>query len=241
MKTRFIILVFLAASLPLVAFGQKSDTRSKKKLTITGFVTDAKQNPVAGAMIIIDKKNTNTFTNSKGFYKVKIRPEARLITAFSINNGVDEVLIEGRTTINFTLERTSSSRNNEQANVENDKTVNIGYGSIDPANLTTPVSSLDASDNKYASYPDIYEMLRGVVPGVEVRGKSIRIQGASSFMLSTEPLFVVDGIIVTSIDIISPSQVKSINVLKGASASIYGSRGANGVILIQLKGSQNMK
>ena len=80
-------------------------------------------------------------------------------------------------------------------------------------------------------------MIRGEVPGVQVNGTSIIIQGASSLTLSTEPLFVVDGIVVNSIDYISPISVKSIEILKGSAASIYGSRGANGVILIRLIGT----
>jgi TonB-dependent SusC/RagA subfamily outer membrane receptor len=100
--------------------------------------------------------------------------------------------------------------------------------------MTTNVSKIDGTNPKYASYRTIYDMLRGEVPGVQVNGTSIKIQGASSLMLSTEPLFVVDGITVNSIDDIQPVTVKSIQVLKGSSASIYGSRGANGVILIDL-------
>jgi TonB-dependent SusC/RagA subfamily outer membrane receptor len=85
-------------------------------------------------------------------------------------------------------------------------------------------------------------MINGQVPGVEVNGTSIKIQNATSFMLGTEPLFVVDGMIVPGIGDISPMDVKSIEVLKGASASIYGSRGANGVILITtLRGGENRR
>jgi TonB-dependent SusC/RagA subfamily outer membrane receptor len=241
MKSRIIILVLMVTCLPLVAIGQKTETKSKKKLTITGFVTDANRNPIAGAAILIDNKNTNIVTDSKGFYKVKIRPDARLITVFPFNNGVWEAKIEGRTTINFTLSGTASSQINKQDNNEADKTVNIGYGSTDPKKLTTQVNRLDVKDNKYASYTNVYEMLRGAVPGVQVNGKSIRIQGASSLMLSTEPLFVVDGFIVNSIDDINPNQVKSIEVLKGASASIYGARGGNGVILINLISAKDFK
>ena len=83
-------------------------------------------------------------------------------------------------------------------------------------------------------------MIKGQVPSVEVSGKSIRIQGFSS-LGSTEPLFVVDGIVSSSIDDIPPSQVKSIEVLKGSSAAIYGSRGANGVILIRLISASDMR
>jgi TonB-dependent SusC/RagA subfamily outer membrane receptor len=76
---------------------------------------------------------------------------------------------------------------------------------------------------------------------VQVNGKSIQIQGPSSINLSSEPLFVVDGMAVTSIDDIRPQQVKSIEILKGASASIYGSRGSNGVIMITLIGAEKKK
>jgi TonB-dependent SusC/RagA subfamily outer membrane receptor len=80
-------------------------------------------------------------------------------------------------------------------------------------------------------------MIRGEVAGVQVMGNSIRIQGVGSLTLSTEPLYVVDGNVVNSISDIQPYNVKSIEILKGSSASIYGSRGANGVILIKLIGS----
>jgi TonB-dependent SusC/RagA subfamily outer membrane receptor len=241
MKSRILIFVLIAACLPLVAYGQKTDAKSKKKITITGIVTDVNRNPVAGAMIIIDKKNTKVVTDSNGSYKIKTSPDAGLITVFTFNDGVGEEQIEGRTTINITLKGATSAQNNRKDNIESDAAVNVGYGSVKSKNLTTPVSTLDVSNNKYDSYTNVYDMLRGTVPGVQVNGKSIRIQGASSLMASTEPLFVVDGIIVPSIDDISPGQIKSIEILKGASASVYGSRGANGVIMIRMKGSSDQK
>jgi TonB-dependent SusC/RagA subfamily outer membrane receptor len=241
MKSKIFIILLLAAYFPLVAIGQRTDHKSRKKVTITGFVTDANRNPVAGAIVLIDNANTNTFTNRKGFYKLKVRPDAVLITILTFNNTVAEAPIEGQRTINFTLKGTNYSQNNKPGKSETDKDINIGYGSVDRKNLTTPVSKLDVDENKNTPYMNIYEMIRGKVPGVEVNGKSIRIQGASSFYLSTEPLFVVDGMIVSSVDDISPFDVKSIEVLKGAAASIYGSRGANGVILIYLKGSSRKK
>jgi TonB-dependent SusC/RagA subfamily outer membrane receptor len=76
-------------------------------------------------------------------------------------------------------------------------------------------------------------MLRGQ-PGVLVNGRSVIIQGISTIYGSTEPLYVLDGAIVSTIDGIPPQMVKSIEILKGPSASIYGSRGANGVILVTL-------
>jgi TonB-dependent SusC/RagA subfamily outer membrane receptor len=82
-------------------------------------------------------------------------------------------------------------------------------------------------------------LLKGEFPSVRVTGTSINIQGSFSLYASTEPLFVVDGVAVESIGNIPPQIVSSIEVLKGASATIYGTRGSNGVILITLISSEN--
>ena len=240
-KSRILVPLLLAVWFPFIVVGQKTDQGSKKKLTITGFVTDANRNPVSGAMILIDKKSTNSVTDNKGFYKVKIRPDAGMIMVFSPKNGTGEEPIKGQTTINFTLKVKAASKNNKPEKNEADKDVNIGYGSVDPKEITTPVNKLEVDDSKYSPYLNIYEMIKGRIPGVQVTGQSIQIQGVSSLNLSTEPLFVVDDIVVSSIEDIPPYQVKSIEVLKGAAASIYGTRGANGVILIYMKGSSGNK
>jgi TonB-dependent SusC/RagA subfamily outer membrane receptor len=122
-------------------------------------------------------------------------------------------------------------------NQEGEERVDIGYGSVRRKDLTTPVNKLNIKNSRYANYSNIYDMLKGTVPGLQVSGTRITIQGTSSFNLSTEPLFIVDGMQTNSIGDISPSQVESVEVLKGSSASIYGSRGANGVILIKLIGA----
>lgn len=78
-------------------------------------------------------------------------------------------------------------------------------------------------------------MIEGQVPGVQVSGNSVVIRGAGTVMGSTQPLFVVDNVATESIDMLNPRDVKSIDVLKGSAAAIYGTRGANGVILITTK------
>jgi TonB-dependent SusC/RagA subfamily outer membrane receptor len=217
-----------------------SGQKENKKKILTGHVMDSAGNPVAGAAIFVDEKNLNVVTDSKGFYKIKVRPTAEKITIFTINIGVGEALIGKESVINIILNRAASSPGLAPDKTANEESVNIGYGSADRKDLSIPVNKLDARSGKYASYSNIYDMLKGTVPGVQVNGKSITIQGISSIILSSEPLYVVDGMVVSSVDEISPSQVKSIQVLKGASASIYGSRGANGVILIDLiKSSDN--
>jgi TonB-dependent SusC/RagA subfamily outer membrane receptor len=232
--------VFLLILISFLSITASSGQKTNKKIVVSGLVTDAQRKPIIGALILIDGKNTNIVTNNQGFYKVRVRPDADSITIFTLNNGISNTVINGRTAINFTLGGPSTSNQNFQNKSENDKNVNIGYGSVSQKNLLTPVNTIDVRSGKYATYKNIYEILKGT-PGVMVNGNSIKIQGVSSFNLSTEPLFVVDGMVVQSIDGISPSMIESISVLKGASTSIYGSRGANGVILITLITAPKMK
>jgi TonB-dependent SusC/RagA subfamily outer membrane receptor len=220
----------------VIASGNVTAQNTGKKVKITGIVTDVNKNPVAGAMVLVDNNTTSIVTNAKGFFKIKVNPEAQLITVFSPNNGTGEALINGKITFNIILDRYSAPPPGT-LNESGGETVNVGYGSMEKKNISTPVSKLDMRNSKFASYTNIYEMLKGTLPGVHVAGNKITIMGASSFMLSTDPLFIVDGMEAGSIDNISPSQVESVEVLKGPAASIYGSRGANGVILITLIGS----
>ena len=117
--------------------------------------------------------------------------------------------------------------------------INVGYGYTKRKHLTTAVSKVSIKDNEVANYSDIGEYLQGRVPGLSVykRGSSYKyvIRGINSINSSTDPLFIVDGSAVNDISYLSPKDVKSVEVLKDASASIYGSRGACGVIIITTK------
>jgi len=226
-------LLILISFLPTPVSGQKNN----KMIVISGLVTNVRQKPLAGAMVFIDGKNTNRTTNNNGIYKIKVRPDADSITIVTFTNEIRTVAINGRTNIDFILVALPLSQQKAQEKQSNDEQVNIGYGSVNRKNLSTPVTTADGRNNRYASYRDIYDILREL-PGVIVSGNSVRIQGVSSINSGTQPLFVVDGIPVGTIDQISPSTVANISVLKGASTAVYGSRGANGVIIITLtKGS----
>jgi TonB-dependent SusC/RagA subfamily outer membrane receptor len=234
MKTKILFGILLFIVPITISLGQKSN----KKVTITGVVLDANQKPVSGAIILIDNERTEIQTNKKGAYKIKVKPSASTISAFTLMNGLSEARIEGKTTINFTLKAAPSAVSQPAQISTDDEVVNVGYGAIKKKNLTTEVGKIDATKNRFASYQNIFEMIRGELAGVQVNGSNIVIRGPSSINLSLGPLFVVDGVVVTSISDISPRTVKSIEVLKGASAAVYGSRGANGVILISLLGSR---
>ena len=231
MKYKLIpVLLLLSLMISIPVAGQKQ----AKKYFLTGIITDNTGKPVQGAMILVDKKNTNILSDDKGFYRVKVSPNAKVLTVFTIMTGNSEVQINGQTQINIKLGGTVQ---NAAPSAEKNEKVDVGYGNTDRKNVNSQVNKVDANSDKYASYTNVYDMLRGAAPGVQVIGKNITIQGASSGNSNSEPLFVVDGNIVQTVDDIHPREVKSIEVLKGASATIYGSRGQNGVIIIHLKGT----
>lgn len=125
-----------------------------------------------------------------------------------------------------------------------DEMVDIGYESTRRGDLSYSVSSMKPEDNEKMSYSNMYDYLRGRVAGVEVgpdnTPSSIRIRGVNSINSSTAPLIMVDGI-EADLGSINPYDVYSVSVLKDSSASIYGVRGANGVILITTKQAQQLK
>lgn len=113
--------------------------------------------------------------------------------------------------------------------------VNVGYGSLERKEVSSSVAQVNSKDVPDAAMTNIYDFLAGRVPGLEVNGNSLSIRGANSFYGSTAPLILVDGSPVDSVDDINPREVESVSVIKDGSAAMYGSRGANGVILIQMK------
>ena len=114
--------------------------------------------------------------------------------------------------------------------------VNIGYQRIKRRNSTSATGTLKVE--RGSGYSNIYDYLQGRVAGVEVNGTQIRIRGERSILGSNDPLILVDGMVTDDISHISPDQVERIDVLKdSSSAAIYGSRGANGVILITTRKS----
>jgi TonB-dependent SusC/RagA subfamily outer membrane receptor len=229
-KASFLVVFMLICS-SYISYGQKTN----KKKIITGTVLDADKKPIEGAIVFIDKIKTDALTNSEGKYKVKVNGDAKDILIFTLFNGSCETKINGRTTIDIVLLKGNPSEDSGAVKTNDSEPVNIGYGTSDKKNLTTPGGVVvNGQNSEFASAQTIYDMIRGRFPGVEVSGTSIKISESSSLNVSTEPTFVVDGVIVKDIGDISPQTVKSIEVLKGPAASVYGMRGSNGVIVITL-------
>ena len=117
---------------------------------------------------------------------------------------------------------------------QGEELLNTGYGRVKKKTYTGSISKIDVKTG--SGYTDIYDYIRGRIPGVVVNGKNITIRGINSINSSTEPLILVDGVEVSDLSTISPEMVDSLEVLKDASStSLYGIRGANGVILITLR------
>ena len=186
--------------------------------------------------MLIDFKNTGIVTDAQGMFEVKVKSDAKKIAVLKLPNGQSEEEINGRTVVNFRLGGGSPPQTMEEQQKSDDEVINTGYGSATKKQLTTTISKIDG-DNRNASYQNIYEMLQAD-PSVLVSGRKIYIRGINTIN-SNDPLFIVNGIPVSSIDDISTKSVKSIEILKGSEASIYGSRGANGVVMITLTGSEN--
>lgn len=110
-----------------------------------------------------------------------------------------------------------------------------GLGYIDESDLAYSTNQMTDQDKDFSNYSNIYDLLQGEFAGVDVYGNQITIRGRSSMGINSEPLFVVDGIYKDDISYINPNDIASINVIKDGGTAMYGSRGANGVIVINTK------
>ena len=205
--------------------------------TITGTVTDASNEPVAGVAVMV-KGNTSigTSTDVDGKYTLTNVPsDATLVFSF-IGMDSQEIVAGNRSTIDVVMDYSSEML---------EEMVVIGYGSIKKADLTGAVSVVSTEDFKNKANNSIADALQGMAAGVNVRSNgdlgslpTVLIRGTSSLTDNT-PLYIIDGI-PTSNDIgFNVDDIESMQVLKDASAAaIYGSRAANGVIIITTKSGQ---
>jgi TonB-dependent starch-binding outer membrane protein SusC len=235
MKSIILLLSIFIITSSVSSFAQKSG----KKHYITGQVLDINNKPVAGAMVLIDNKSSDVVTNDNGRYKVKVKADAAIISILNLSSGLINEEINGRIIINFKLNNVILQGEKVKQENPDNEIVNIGYGYAQKKDLATSDGYINGQNTKFASYQDVYQMIQGEIPGVQVVGKRILIRGMGTINASSDPLVLVDGIDMfvdpnNTLDAIDPRLVKSINILKGPDAAIYGSKAANGVILITL-------
>jgi TonB-dependent SusC/RagA subfamily outer membrane receptor len=235
MNTKILLVSLLALLASPCLFSQKS----QKPVTLSGNVYYSDHSPAEGAIIIIDGLKTKYKTDSKGRFEIKVSPYAANIAVSFRSQKTEPVQISGRKSIDFILKADAVSE--VSGNKQHEK-VEIGYGTIDKKSVTSSVSKSDVQNKKYSSYTNIYELLRNEVPAVQVSGTNVSIRGVSTFGGDNTPLFVVDGVPSDQISDVFPGDVKTISVLRGSDAAVYGMKGANGVIIITtLRGADKRK
>jgi len=217
------IFLFLLA-LSLNVYGQSRVVR--------GQVTDESKEPIPGTTVIVKGTTTGTTTDLDGNYNISVPENSTLVFSF-IGFVAKEVIVGNNSIINITL-------NTDLSDLE--EVIVVGYGTQKKSQLTGAISSVSAKEIQELPISNARQALQGRAAGVDVTiagskpgaGPQVRIRGRRSFNAGNDPLYVVDNIpIVGNIDDINPQDIVSMEVLKDASATaIYGSRGANGVVLV---------
>lgn len=212
-------------------------------IKVSGMVTDIKGDPLAGVSISVQGTTKGTLTDTEGKFIIEV-PDANSILVFSyIGYTPEERQVGSQTTINISM--------NEDVK-KLDEVVVVGYGTMKKSDVTGAMIRVSEKDLKSRPVSNAIEALQGKATGVDITSNerpgeigSINIRGVRSLTASNTPLYVVDGIPVMSssgIETLNPSDIEAIDVLKDASATaIYGSRGANGVILVTTKRGKSGK
>ena len=236
----------------LVAFA------SAQTKTISGKVTDSKGEAVPSATVTVKGTRTSTSTGNDGSFRLTVPSNATTLVISSVGFASTEVAISGDV-VNATLEVANEALN---------EVVVIGYGTQRKRDLTGAVASVKAKDFNQGVQVSPDQLVQGKVAGVQVINNSgqpggattFKIRGNSSLRTGNQPLFVIDGVIVDGssarpglsvtglgatpdgnpLNFINPNDIASIDILKDASATaIYGSRGANGVVIVTTKKGQS--
>lgn len=222
--------------LPSLSLEARADVMNVQQVSkVTGTVVD-KAGPIIGATIKVKNGKAGGITDFEGnFTLVNVPKNATLVVSY-IGYKSKEVQLNGRTKLNITL---------DEDNETLDEVVVVGYGVQKKSDVTGALARVGEKEMKAMPVKNALEGMQGKVAGVDITSSQrpgqvggIQIRGVRSISANQEPLYVVDGMVIQNggIDNINPSDIESIDVLKDASATaIYGSRGANGVVLVTTK------
>ena len=261
MKNKWLLCILLMLFLPFGLFAQVAPPLEKQKTetqeapennnevttnsdtntdgdagkTIKGVINDEQGETIIGASVIIKGEDTGTTSDMDGRFTLEA-PEGAILVISYIGYHTQEVKVRKRSLLRVVL---------KEDNQLLDEVVVVGYGTVKKSDLTGAVSGVSNRQYKNQPVQRVENILQGRTPGVEVTATSgmpgasmkVRVRGTTSINKSSDPLYVIDGIISSSgLDGINPSDIPSMEILKDASSTaIYGSRGSNGVILITTK------
>ena len=216
-------------------------TVQAQQLTVSGVVKDATGKPIEGGSVGVKGQPAGTLTDEKGRYSLKV-PDTKSIIVFSSIGFTDMLVTVGtRKTVSPVMSQGSS-------NLED--VVVVGYGTQKKRDVTGAITSVNSAQITQRQPKDLADALQGLAPGLQIAqasgrpgaDASIRIRGIGTLQGGADPLFIVDGAQGVDISGINPNDIESVEVLKdAASAAIYGSRSANGVIIITTKRGREAK
>ena len=226
--------LFLISLLTFTGFAKSQQTDGKQ--TVTGIVFDKQKNPLPGVTVVIKGKNQGTVTDINGKYSLNA-PGSNAVLVFSyLGFTTQELIVGNKSKINLTLNEGTTALN---------EVVVVGYGVVRKSDLTGSLTRVSEAQIKERPVQNVVQALQGKATGVDITSNVrpgevgvVRVRGNRSINASNDPLYVVDGIPLSagSVADINPNDIESVEILKDASATaIYGSRGANGVILITNK------
>ena len=234
-------LIFLSCTLLL--FGRVA----AQNHTITGTILDANGSPVAGASVTVKGTTMGTSTGADGSFVLHTTDEVRTLVVSAINFTTQEINVGGKSKVFVNLQTASKNLS---------EVVVVAYGTQKKTNVTGAIATVSGATVADKPFTSVDKALQGDVAGVQVSSTSgapgsatdIRIRGIGSINASAAPLWVIDGVISTTSDLtqntttanplstLNPDDIESISVLKDAAATApYGSRGANGVIIVTTK------
>lgn len=205
--------------------------------TVSGTVIDAEGNPLPGVNVVEQGTTNGVITDLDGNFSITVGSEASVLVFSYVGYLEESIAVGNQTSIDLTM-------------VENiealEEIVVVGYGSMERTNVTGAISTVDAKELEKAPVPNFVEAMRGQVPGVRItrtdgkpgEGVNFLIRGENSLNNSNDPLIVIDGVPSSGGNLaeLNPADIESVNILKDAgAASIYGTRGANGVVLVTTK------
>ena len=233
------LLVSALACLPLVAATaapalatpfRPTSGAARPTALVTGRVTDAKGSGIPGVTILVKGTQNGTTTDANGSFSLDAPDNGTLVIS-SIGYASQEIPVNGRSTLAVTL-----SESNQQLN----EVVVMGYVTQDRQNLTSATAPVNVEAARKAPVATIAEAIQGRTPGVQINNSgtpgqapNVVIRGAGTLYSGSNPLYVVDGAWTDNIRDLNPQDIATLNILKDASSTaIYGSRGANGVIII---------
>jgi len=211
-------------------------TATQKDGTVTGTVLDEAGKPIIGASITIKGTHKGALTDSDGKFSIEVPDQNTVLVVAYTGYTTEEVALAGKSSVTVTL---------KEAVATLEDVVMVGYGTQKKSDLTGAIVSVSAEELERRPVANALEAMQGKAAGVDITSNerpgqtgSVLIRGVRSLNASNSPLYVVDGIPLSTggIEALNPNDIESVDILKDASATaIYGSRGANGVILVTTK------